>query len=702
MTSPSAITRLLRPKSVAVVGASSTPGSLGGGVLGNLDRFGFSGDVHLINPTRADINGRPCLKTTDDLPYGVDCAVLAIPRAGVIAAVEGCARRGVGGVIIFASGFAEAGDDGKRLQQQLCEIAAKSGLAIEGPNCLGMVNLIDGVPLTFGVTDPVPRRDGKHVAIVSQSGAMATVVRAALLAREIPVSMSISTGNEAVNGIEDFLAALIDDPVNAVIVMVVEQFRKPARFLELAKIARAAGKKLVLLHPGRSAAAKQSAQTHTGALTGDYDVMHAVVSRAGVVVVRTLEELIDLGEIFIRARGPIQAGTAIATDSGAFKGLVLDLCEDFDLSLPEPGPEASAAINAIAPDLIQATNPLDLTAHALVDPDLYRKTMGPFLDDPRYGSVVLASILSNPVLAKRKIEPVIKAIREFDTQKLIVFAMLGEDAEVPPEIISDLRKLGVPFFRSPERALRALAAIEHHTRGRFENEQPDGIAAPSLPPGIMPEYLAKREFASIGVKVPAGRLAKSIEVAQAIAREIGFPVVIKAQSFDLSHKSDAGGVILNLKNAEALSQGWEKLHADIGRHRPGLTLDGVLVESMSAPGLELIVGARRDPEWGPVLMIGLGGVFTEALHDVRVIAADLSIDDIEKEFRSLRAAAMLGDFRGQPARDVRAAADVVARIGTFMRAHPEVLEIDVNPLMTFAEGLSAMALDAVIVCKPEP
>ena len=697
MTNPSAISRLLRPKSVAIVGASSTPGSLGGGVLGNLDRFGFKGDVHLINPSRADINGRPCLKTTDDLPYGVDCAVLAIPRSAVIAAVEGCARRGVGGVIIFASGFAEAGDEGKRLQARLCEIATESGIAIEGPNCLGMVNLIDGAPLTFGVTDPVPRRDGKHVAIVSQSGAMATVVRAALLAREIPVSISISTGNEAVNGLEDFLAELIADPVNSVIVMVVEQFRKPKRFIELAREARRLGKKLVLLHPGRSAAAKQSAQTHTGALTGDYDVMRAVVTRAGAIVVNTLEELIDLGEIYIRARATIAPGVAIATDSGAFKGLVLDLCEDFDLSLPEPGPEACAIINAIAPDLIQATNPLDLTAHALVDPDLYRKTMGPFLADARYGSVVLASILSNPVLARRKIEPVVKAIREFDTSKLIVFAMLGEDAEVPADIISDLRKLGVPFFRSPERALRALAAIEHHMRDGGGESAAAISPAPTLPAGVMPEYAAKRELAAIGVRTPTADLAKTLDDARAIASRIGYPVALKAQSADLSHKSDAGGVALRIGDAASLNAAWAKMQGDIARNRPDLALDGVLVESMSSPGLELIVGARRDAEWGPVLMIGLGGVFTEALHDVRVLPADLPVAGIEIEFHRLRAAAMLGAFRGQKPRDVRAAAHVVARLGHFMRAHPEVVEADINPLMVFAEGEGATALDAVIV-----
>jgi acyl-CoA synthetase (NDP forming) len=699
MTTRSAIRRLLRPKSVAIVGASPTPGSLGNGVLANLDRFGYAGAIHLINPTREEIGGRPCLKTTDDLPHGVDCAVLAIPRAGVLAALEGCARRGVGGAIVFASGFAEQGDEGRALQAEIVRIARDSGMSIEGPNCLGMVNLVDGVPLTFGATEvSIVPKDARAVAIVSQSGAMASVVRAALLARGVAVSISVSTGNEAVNGIEDFVEDLIDDPRNQIIALVVEQFRRPQQFLALAAKARAAGKIIVVLHPGRSAAARKSAETHTGALTGDYQVMRALVTRAGASVVETLEELIDLSEIHARARAPVQPGVALITDSGAFKGLVLDLCESVDLALPEPGPEASASIGSIAPDLIFATNPLDLTAMALVDPDLYRKTMGPLIADERFGAIVLAVIISNPSLAIRKVEPIIKAIREFDTQKLIVFAMLGEDAEVPQVIVDDLRALHVPFFRSPERALRALAAINRHVSA-VASQQPLMTAPQALPSGVLAEHVAKQIFAGVGIPVPRGELARSIDDAVAIAARVGYPVALKAQSADLSHKSDAGGVVLNVANEQMLRDAWKAMHEALHRVRPGLRLDGVLVEAMSMRGLELIVGARRDPEWGPVVVVGLGGVFTEALHDVRVLAPDLSEDEIEREFYKLRGAAMLGAFRGAPPRDVKSAARVAAQIGAFISAHPQVTEIDINPLMAFEVGKGVMALDALIVTE---
>ncbi|HEY8578431.1 MAG TPA: CoA-binding protein, partial [Beijerinckiaceae bacterium] len=262
MTDPTvtrrAITRLLRPKSIAIIGASATPGSLGAGVLANLERFGFPGDIHLINPNRSEIGGRPCLKSARDLPMGVDCAVMAVPQAAVLDAARACAERGVGGVVIFGAGFAEAGPEGKARQDELARIAADAGMAIEGPNCLGYVNYVDHVATTFGATAPFPPEGRRAVGMVSQSGAMASVMRAALHAHDVPVSIYASTGNEALNGLEDYFEFLIDDAATHVVTLVAEQFREPRRFLALARRCVEAGKPVVLLHPGRSAAARES------------------------------------------------------------------------------------------------------------------------------------------------------------------------------------------------------------------------------------------------------------------------------------------------------------------------------------------------------------------------------------------------------------------------------------------------------------
>src|SRR3954466_16363953 len=286
-----ALERLLRPRSVAIVGASPTPGSLGAAVLANLERAGYDGAIHLINPKRQEIAGRPCLPSPEQLPLGVDVAVLAIPRIGVLEAIQQLATRKVAAVIVFSAGFAEGGERGLADQRELVRIARANNLIVEGPNCLGLVNFVDGVPLTFVEQSAKRRLEQPGIGIVSQSGAMAAVIGVNLAARDLGVLFSISTGNEAVTGVEDYLEYLIDDPNTRVIGLVVEQFRAPARLLAAGLRARAAKKPIVLLHPGRSVAARASAATHTGAMAGDYDVMRTKVQRASIIVAENLEEL---------------------------------------------------------------------------------------------------------------------------------------------------------------------------------------------------------------------------------------------------------------------------------------------------------------------------------------------------------------------------------------------------------------------------
>ncbi len=649
-----AIRRLLAPRSVAIVGASSTPGSLGGGVLANLERFGFKGEIHLVNPSRSEINGRACIPSTRDLPEGVDAAVMAIPHKGVLDALRGCAERGVGGAIVFSAGFAEAGEEGRAAQAAIVEIAKKSGMAVEGPNCLGVVNYIDGICLTFGVAAPFPPANGRGVAIISQSGAMATVVRAALHARDIGLTCTVSTGNEAVNGVEDFLDAMLDDPAHACIAMVVEQFRNPRAFLDLALRAQAIKKPVFLLHPGRGQAARHSAATHTGAIAGDWDVMRACVEGEGVCLVESLEELIDVCEIALRSPRLPRGGMAMITDSGAFKAMTLDTCELLGLATPPLSPASVAVIGAIAPGLILPTNPLDLTAQALVDPDLYRKTLKPLLDDDAFGSILFGVIFSSPLMAHRKNKPIIDALREFRPEKPVFLAMLGDEAEVPADLIAEFRALGAPFFRSPERLMRALARLDQWASRPLLPAKAAVATSSKLPVGTIPEYRAKDLLRTFGVAMPEGGFARNLDEAETIAARIGFPLVLKAQSPELSHKSDAGGVVLGVSDIAALREGWTRLYANVARAAPDVKLDGVLVETMSPRGVELIIGARNDPEWGAVLLVGLGGVTAEALKDVRILPAGLSADVIAAEISRLKGAALLKGFRGDVPRDIAA------------------------------------------------
>ena len=698
--------RLIAPRSIAIVGASETPGSLRESVLSNLEEARFAGDLHLINPKRAQVRGRACLSSVEALPSGVDCAILAIPKDGVLAAAEACAKRNVGSLIVFSAGFRESGEAGRTAENRLAAIAREHAMAIEGPNCLGLVNYVDRIPLTFIRTSlgKPPARD--CVAVLSQSGALAAVLGVNLQHHGMQISYSISTGNEAVCGVEDFLEYLLEDECTQVFVMVVEQFRHPRRFLDLAARAQVLGKFLVLLHPGSSAAARGSAITHTGAMTGDYAVMRAKVAHAGVVAVDTLEELVDVAQLLIQRPVLPQGGAAIFTESGAFKGLALDLCERIGLHLPALSASAADALKKVLPEFIPPTNPMDLTAQALVDPGLYRRALPIFLAEDRFGSVVLAIILTDEATSALKFPPILDAIRSLSTAKPVIFAALDEGAPAPAEYIEELRKLGVPFYPSPERALRALARVtQAAARWSRSGELPahnssqPAVGDLSLPAigGNIPEWRSKELLAQCGIRFPEGALAQTLDDAKAIAARIGFPVVLKAQSADLPHKSDAGGVVLGIADAGALASGWEQMHRDLSRAKPGLMLDGVLVERMAKPGIELFAGARNDSEWGPVLLVGFGGVLAEALDDVRLLVPDLSVEAIEAELHKLKCSTLLRGFRGSSPCDVRAAAQIIFALGQLMLANPAIQEIDLNPIVVYPDGKGGMALDAFMV-----
>ncbi len=694
------INRLLRPGSIAIVGASATPGALGNTVMQILNKHSFSGDVFLINPKRDEINGHPCIASPIDLPEGVDVAILAIPRVAVLDTIKALASRKCGAAVVFSAGFAEAGEEGLAEQREIGEIARAAGMIVEGPNCLGCINYVDGIPLTF-IEGPMPSLgENKGVAIISQSGAMAAVLSSNLIDRNLGVSYFVSTGNEAASGVEDYVEYMIDDEHTSVIAMIVEQFRNPARFLELAAKAREAGKSIVLLHPGRSQAAAESAATHTGAMAGDYKVMKTKVERAGVIVVNNLEELGDVVDIAARVPRLPAGGSAILTESGALKALTLDLCEDINLPLPVLTDENAPELRAAMPEFVAVSNPVDMTAQALVDPDMYHRIMSVLINDDRFGSIVLAIIQTDDSTTEKKFPPIIDALKELNSDKPIIFAGVDEGAIVKQEYKDGVRALGTPYFPSPDRALRAISTLTAFTSRNFSKTNVEQLKANDLPAsGVIPEYKAKAILKPLGVPFPASRLATDKDEAISAAEALGYPVVLKAQSSELSHKSDAGGVIVGVKDADGIAAAWDKITKDVSAYQPGLNLDGILVEAMGESGVELIIGAQNDPDWGPVVLVGFGGVQAEIYQDVRFLPPDLSKKEIIDELNQLKGAKLLNGFRGSAPVDLDTVAEVIVTIGCLMLGEPSIAEIDLNPVVVFPKGEGAVALDALMLVK---
>jgi acyl-CoA synthetase (NDP forming) len=692
------IDRLLRPRSVAIVGASAEPASPGARVLANLEAVGFSGEIHLVTRRAAEINGRRCVPTIADLPPGIDAAVLIVPEAAVADAITASIERGIGGIALFSAGFAETGEEGRAKQEKIAALAREAGLALEGPNCMGFSNFVDRVSVSFGAVETGIIAAGERgAAVIAQSGAMMGNIASALGAKGVAVNYTISTGNEAVTSAEDFLDAVLDDPQTRLFVLFLEQIRQPARFLDLVARARNLGKPVLLMHPGSTERARESARSHTGALAGDYAVMQTVLRHHGVVQVETMDELIDTAALLARWPQGATKGAAIVSNSGAVRGIALDFCKGLGLDVPRLGAETEAALRPIVPSYVPVDNPLDLATAGMGQGDIYGKTARIMLADDNIGCAILPMVPGTPALQMAKANSLVPLVLE--EKRPVAFVIMGDEVPLTPEFTKLVAESRIPFFRSPDRAMRAMAHLYHHGR-RLERLKAAPASAASTPPlpghGAIPEHRAKAFLRAAGIAVPQGALAPNIIQARAIAARLGYPVALKIQSPDIPHKSDVGGVALGVLTPDALDNAWEQMETRIAASCPSAKIEGVLVERMAPPGFEMIFGARRDRDWGPIVMVGLGGIWTEALEDVRLFPVGLSPAAIAEEIEQLKGAKVLAGLRGAPRLDVAALAETAAKLGALMLAHPGLDEIEINPLIVRSRGEGVLALDALM------
>jgi acyl-CoA synthetase (NDP forming) len=690
---PKAVARFLRPRSVAIVGISSRPGSAGQVVLQSLKLNHFKGDIHLIGRSNEPIDGRLVLKSPDQLPEGVDLAVFTLPAAGVRDAIEACARRKVGSAMIFAAGFAEVGDHAT--QEAVTNIARAAGLAVVGPNCLGVLNNVDGMMLNMLYAREARRGVKGGVSFVGQSGGLIGHFQRAADGRGLPLAYAISSGNEG--GLEntDYLEFLADDPATRVIAIYCEQIRRPAEFLAACRRARGAGKPVVLMFPGRGAKSRKAALSHTGALVGDYAAMRTQVENAGAVVLATMDEVMDLVEILLRYPVPPTKGPGILTASGAYVALTNDFAEELGLEIPELASETIARLKEVLPAYGNYGNPLDTTAG--FSQEMLPIAVKSLLDDPNVGML----FISFPINAAVTVRNFNKGMQGSPKPKIMV--ALGDTWTLVPEILEAAKESPAVFSRSSDRMLRAIAHYTRYgrllARSRAGSKHEPFERLPKLGKGPQPEWLGKKVFAAAGIRVPDGKLAHTADEAVAAASRIGYPVALKAQAAALTHKTEVGGVMLNLIDSMALRAAWAMMLENMKCAAPHVALDGILVEKMSPKGVELMIGAKRDQAWGAVLLVGLGGIWVEALGDVELLPVDAEKEQIMEALNKLRASKLLTGFRGAPPADIDAVAQAVLALGRLMQTTPDIVEIDVNPLMVHAKGEGATALDALIVAE---
>jgi acyl-CoA synthetase (NDP forming) len=447
------------------------------------------------------------------------------------------------------------------------------------------------------------------------------------------------------------------------------------------------------MFPGRSEKSRTAAKSHTGALVGDYATMKTQVEDAGAIVVGTMDEMMDLSEILVRFPKPPAKGPGILTASGAFVGLANDMAEELGMEFPQLDPSTLKILRDTLPAYGNYGNPLDTTAGFA--PAMLSVVTKALIDDPNIGMMLISFPINTGVV----VQNFNKGMEHSDKPKVMV--ALGDTWPLAPDVIEAAKESPAIFSRSTDRMMRAVALYTRY--GRLLARSRTGGASepinngPKLGSGTQPEWLGKKLLSAAGIRVPGGDLAHTADEATATAKRVGYPVVLKAQAAALSHKTEAGGVMLNIADETALRRAWDTMMAGVKRAAPDVTLDGALVEKMSPKGIELMVGAKRDAGWGTVLLLGLGGIWVEALGDVQLLPGGASDEMIREALNKLRSAKLLAGVRGAPPADVDAVVQVVRAIGRIMQTLPDVIEIDVNPLMVRARGQGATALDALIV-----
>ena len=693
--------RLLHPASIAVVGASTRAGSFGERVLVNL--ADYRGAIYAVNPRYDRIGDRPCHSSLTAIGAPVDCVVIAAAREAVEPIVREAAATRAGGVIVFASGYAETGKPERRAEQdRLTAIARATGLAIAGPNTIGVVNAALAARATFMTITPIPPPGRHAIGIVSQSGALGMSL-AQGVARGASVSHVLTSGNSCDVDMADYIAYLAEDPACAAIACAFEGTSEPGRILAAAAFAAERGKPLVVYKMATGTEGAAAAMSHTGALAGAHAAYRAAFARAGAVLVEDYERLLETASFFAKAGTPKASGAAVLVTSGGAGIMAADAAEAHGVNLPQPEAAIRAVLERHIPEFGAARNPCDVTAQVIANPESLAACAGALLGDPAVGALVYPQVYSYDATAQRV--PVFDALAA-EHGKPVCMVWITEHLAGPGA--AEAEAAGhMALFRSMSSCFAALAAWSARaallaappaapapTPAAIRAEVAALLAA--APGASLTEREAKAALARYGVPVVDERLVPTAEDAVAAAEALGYPVVLKIESPDLPHKTEAGVIALGLRDAAGVRAAFAAITARAAAVAPLARVSGVLVQPMVPTGVEIVVGARIDPLFGPLVVVGLGGVLVEVLADTALALAPVAVPEAEAMLGRLRGARLLDGFRGAPAVDRRRLAEVIAAVSRFAADHRDAIaELDVNPLI--GAGARIVAVDALIV-----
>lgn len=691
------------PDSVAVIGASRDPEKLGYAILNNLQEGGFEGRLYPVNPKAEEISGLKAYGSVLDIPDPVGLGVIVVPSKIVPHVLRECGEKGVSAVVIITAGFREAGREGLDREMELIDIAREYDIRLIGPNCLGVIDTDTPLNATFAAGMP----PAGPIAFMSQSGALGTAVLDMAMAGRIGFSKFVSLGNKADVSEIDLLRAWGNDPSSRVILIYVEGLPDGQEFMEVAhQVTR--NKPVVAIKSGVTKSGSRAVSSHTGSLAGSEEAYKAAFKQAGVTRAASMEQVFDYALGF--AYQPLLEGNrvGIVTNAGGPGILATDAVEHAGLEIPRLSGETVQSLKDYLPGAASAANPVDVLGDALAD--RYEQAIELVLSDPKVDSLI---VIVTPQ-AMTEIEKTAHAVGQLsqEAHKPILACFMGE-ARIDAGV-RILREYGVPNYPYPERAAAALAAMDSYRRERERPVvEPEPCEACQPPVRELFERVrdegrvsigdaeAREVLEAYGFPVPESRLAETAEEAVEIAEEIGYPVVLKVASPDILHKTDVGGVKLNVNSAGDVRDMFDLIVYRASRYVPDARVWGCLVQEMVADGREILVGMNRDPQFGPLVAFGLGGIYVEALKDVSFRIAPFSRNEANEMIREIRSYPLLEGVRGEPPADHEAMVDALMRISQLVTDFPEIVELDINPLTVFEEGQGAVAIDMRLVLKSD-
>ena len=701
------LTRLFAPRSVALIGATDHPTRFGGRVFQTLLAFGYAGRIYPVNPRAEKLLGLPCYPSVAELPETPDHAGIVVATERVFDALETCAARGIPFATVYTAGFSETGtEQGRERQARLVAFARRTGMRIMGPNCNGVINFIDRFAMTS--TGSIRGKKGRagNVGVVSHSGGLGqiTIMWRAMEAG-LGISYEASVGNEADLDTLDFARFMLRSDATDVILLAIEGVKDGAKLLALAREAAEREKPIVVLKFGRTAAGVRAAASHTGTIAGADAIYDAAFRQFGLIRVSEANELYEMATLLRTRRWPKGRRAASAAATGGNIVQLADVGETLGIEWPEYGVETQAKLDTLMPGYGMVSNPTDMTSLATGEPENFRRALQAIADDPAVDTIAPIFAFNNRVDIERGADFVRNCGKP--AAMLWIGGCLDDDQFGPRDLIAQ----GVPVYRNATPCLRAVRAAADF--GELVARVKSGADAPARPAGVDPraaracmasagrkltEREAKAMLAAYGFPVTREQLATSTDDAIVQACALGGRVALKIDSADIQHKTEAGAIRLGIQGDDAVRQAYADVTASAKRFAPGAALNGVLVQEMVAPGLEVMLGIVRDAVFGPVVAAGLGGIHVEVLRDVSYRIAPVTSDQAAQMLRELRAYKLFEGVRGAPPRDVEALVAAIVRLSWFAHDFGDELgELDINPLMVFERGAGVKIVDALIV-----